>query len=138
MSEFWDELTWSRELARILKYEGRGYRCTEVAVKMLELIHVFVNRGDEIGSPASKLRQLRMLTSVYRPCVWLLTHLGDISHQWNGLDERIFDAIERLITDLPIEEQQHLIDDLSRELEVTDDKMFMEEGEDTDEDPDDR
>lgn len=140
MAENWDETTWSRELARIKKYDTRGFEMSGMAIDMLEVASRVLGRGEVIGSEKSKARYLGLMTSCYRPVVWLEEYLSPNKEEgYDILSNAIFAEIMKLVSDLPQDTQEELLQYLSEPLVPGGDKVFEpEEEEDEDELPDDR
>lgn len=140
MAEGWDENTWSRELARIKKYEGRGFAMQGMAIDMLGVASRVLERGDVVGSEKSKARYLNLLLSCYRAVVWLEEFVNSNKPEgYDILSNTLFSEIRKLIQDLPVEVQEELLQNLSEPLIPEGDKVFEpEEEEDEDEEADDR
>lgn len=128
MAEHWDEETWSRQLARIKKYQSRGYDMNQMAWSMIQVAVRVLAKGDAVDSERSRARYLNLMLSCYRPVIWLEEFIGEVDHNSSSA---IFAEITKLIKSLPIETQDKILSDLSDPLIPCADKIFKEEeGED--------
>lgn len=138
MAEGWDETTWGRELARIKKYDTRGFNMQGMAKDLIGVAVRVLKKGETIGSERSKARYLNLMLSCYRPVVWLEEFIGD---PYASISDVIFSEVIKLTEDLPLEVQEKILNDLDEPFNPTGDKEFDpddEEEEDFDEIPDDR